>query len=285
MWELRYSELINKILHSGEKRPSRAGNTYSLFGEAIVIDSGVGFPLLHGRKMHYKGVLGELAAFLRGPKNISDFQKFGCNFWDSWGFKSHPEPIMDGKQWGDVIPKEGDLTLDYGNAWLDFNGVNQLAALVDKLTNNPHDRRMVISNWRPDRLAELSLPCCHMFYQWYVRDGKYLDMIWYQRSVDTMVGLPSNIISAATWNIILAQQCGYTPGLVKMMLGDTHIYENHVTQTLDYLRQLKQLVSHGPVPIVNYAIDRTATVSNFKPEMFTIDKYEPMPNIKFELNV
>lgn len=268
MWEVKYSELVNRILHSGEKRPSRAGDTYSVFGEAITIDVSESFPLLHGRKMHYKGVLGELAAFLRGPKHVDDFKKFGCNFWDEWANK-----------------EDGSITLDYGNAWLDFNGVNQLDALVEKLINNPHDRRMLISNWRPDRLAELSLPCCHMFYQWYVRDRTHLDMLWYQRSVDTMVGLPSNIISAATWNIILANQCGYKPGRVKMVLGDTHIYANHVPQTLDYLRQLKDFTSKRSLYSIKYEIDKTATVKNFHPDMLVLGQYEPMPSIKFDLNV
>lgn len=273
MWEAEYSRLINRILYSGERKPSRAGDTYSLFGEALAIDLHYGFPLLHGRKMFYEGVLGELAAFLRGPKHIDDFKKFGCNFWDSWGAE-----------------KGGELELDYGNAWIDFNGVNQLEELVDKLKNNPNDRRMLVSNWRPDRLAELSLPCCHILYQWYVRDGKHLDMIWYQRSVDTMVGLPSNVISCAAFNIILAHQCGYRPGRIKLLLGDTHIYSNHIEPTLVYLRQLQSILTNtGDLNKlkmqVDYSVDSNVRIDNFKPDMINIGDYNPQPAVKFDLNV
>lgn len=265
-WEAQqYGTLVNKILHKGQKRPSRAGHTYSIFGETIEIDLSDGsFPLLQGRKMFFKGVLGELAAMLRGPKSVADFEKYGCNYW---------------KDWAD---EDGSLRVDYGNAWIDYNGVNQLEQLVDKLINNPDDRRMLISAWRPDKLGDLSLPCCHLLYQWYVRDGKYLDMVWYQRSVDTMVGLPSDIILCAAWNILLAQQCGYTPGVIKLVLGDTHIYANHVEPTLDYIKQLNTLKEHKPI---KYALDPTANVNNFRPEMFVMNEYEPCDAVKFDLNV
>lgn len=269
MWEVdQYSKLINRILHKGDRRETRAGACYSLFGEAMVIDLSKGFPLLQGRKMFYKPVFGEMAAMLRGPKHVDDFRKFGCNYWDEWA------------------ASDGSMKLDYGNAWIDFNGVNQIAQLVDKLKNNPTDRRMIVSGWRPDHIAELSLPCCHMLYQWYVREGKYLDMIWYQRSVDTMVGLPSNVIQASVWNMLLANECGYIPGTVKMVLGDTHIYANHVAPTLEYLRQLNEVARvQQPQEGFLYNLDKSATVTNFRPDMLEISGYNPMPAIKFELNV
>lgn len=276
-WEVhQYAKLINEILYKGEKRASRVGNTYSVFGKTLTIDCSDGFPLLRGRKMFYKPVLGELAAMLRGPKHVDDFKKFGCNYWDDWAAKPG-DCLYDGEE-----AKGGELNVDYGNAWLDFNGFNQLEDLVYKLKNNPDDRRMIISAWRPDRLHELSLPCCHMMYQWYVREKEYLDMIWYQRSVDTMIGLPSDIILGAVWNIILARQCGYKPGLVQFMLGDTHIYENHISGTLEYMRQLRDIGESQGLP---YSIAENVTVDNFKPDMINVKNYNPRPAIKFELNV
>lgn len=277
MWEAQqYGKLINKILHQGYKKPSRAGHTYSIFGEIIEIDLKEGFPLLQGRQMYYKPVLGELAAMLRGPKHVDDFKKFGCNYWDSWAAEEG-DCLHDGE-----LAKGGELELDYGNSWVDFNGVNQLEILVDTITKNPNDRRMLISSWRPDRLHELSLPCCHLLYQWYVREDRYLDMIWYQRSVDTMVGLPSDIILGAAWNIILAQQCGYEPGVVKFMLGDTHIYSNHVEPTLDYIKQLNTVTEPKSA---DYTLAPGSTVFNFRPDMLSISDYKPKSPIKFKLNV
>lgn len=266
-WEnLQYAALVKDILNNGEERHSRAGATLSLFAKQLTIDlQKEGFPLLKGRKIFYGPVLGELAALLRGPTCVEDFKKFGCNYWDAWA------------------DKDGKLMLDYGNAWLNFNGVNQLDNLVDSLTNNPTDRRMLITGWRPDRLAELSLPCCHLLYQWYVRDDTYLDMLWYQRSVDVMVGLPSDIILASMWTMLLAKQCNYLPGTIHMCLGDTHIYENHISGAVKYLRKLRTTVLTQPFK--DWALDPAATVYNFEPSMFTLGaKYNPT-TIKFNLNV
>lgn len=273
MWEFEYKKLIDKIITQGEKRDTRAGEVYSIFGEKLVIDIEDRFPLLMGRKMFYKPVLGELAAMLQGPKNIADFKKYGCNYWDSWGAKAGG-CLYDGEE-----AKGGELQLDYGNAWLDFNGVNQLEKLVHTLKTNPNDRRMIITGWRPDRLGELSLPCCHTLYQWYVRDGKYLDMIWYQRSVDTMIGLPSDIILAAMWNILLANECGYKPGRVILMLADTHIYTNHLEGVNNYMNS--NITADKP----KYHVDSIASVFNFHPDMLHLGDYKPNNGIKFELNV
>jgi thymidylate synthase len=279
-WEkAQYAQLIDKILNHGEKRESRAGPVYSLFGEVIDIDMSVDFPLLQGRKMFYEGVLGELAAMFRGPKNVADFKEHGCNYWDAWGMKEGDEiRICDNVT---ETVEAGHLELDYGNSWIDFNGVNQLENLVNTLKSNPLDRRMLVTGWRPDRLDKLSLPCCHMLYQWYVREGKFLDMVWYQRSVDTMVGLPSDIVLCAAWNAVIAKQTGFAPGRIRLVLGDTHIYQNHLDGVMDYMRAL-QKTEIMPIP---YNLNDETTYKTFVPSHLTIAAYTPKPAIKFKLNV
>lgn len=65
-------------------------------------------------------------------------------------------------------------------------------------------------------------------------------MIWYQRSVDIMVGLPSDIAVAAVWNIMLANEVGLKPGSLTFMLGDCHIYEQHYMAVEQYKKQFHQ---------------------------------------------
>ncbi|PIR06664.1 MAG: thymidylate synthase [Candidatus Komeilibacteria bacterium CG11_big_fil_rev_8_21_14_0_20_36_20] len=285
--EWSYKSLIREILAEGLKKETRNGATISLFGKTLAFDTSKTFPLIRSRKMFYKPVIGELAAMLKGPKHINDFKQYGCNYWDAWGAEK------EGCLYDEEQAKGGELNLDYGNAWLDFNGYNQLKELINTLQTNPNNRRMIISAWRPDRLDELSLPCCHLLYQWYTRteivnekEVTFLDMIWYQRSVDTMVGLPSDIILAAAWNIILANQCGFTSGNITMILGDTHIYENHLPQVDIFLNTTLSDYPNLRFPDApSYSIDKDATVFNFKPEMLNINNYISGPVIKFELNV
>lgn len=263
-FEQDYIALIYEILSQGNYRNTRNHPTYSLFGKTLVIDElrEGKFPLITGRKMYPKGIIGEFAAFLHGVTKVADFEKFGCNYW---------------KQWAN---DDGSINVDYGNSWRNFNGYNQLAKLIETLKTNPADRRMLISGWRPDKLAELSLPCCHLLYQWYVNPKTdELEMIWYQRSVDTLVGLPSDIVLAAIWNILLANVTGYKPGRITMMLGDTHIYANHSALAVDYCRQAEQ-ACEAP----NYFIKLESNFDNFVPSHLQIVDYNPSNPIKFEVH-
>lgn len=259
-YEANYKKLVKKILDTGELRAGRNGNTKAIFGETLTIDLNSGFPLLTSRRIYYKGVFGELAAMLRGPKTLKDFKDYGCNYWDLW---ARPD---------------GNIDIDYGNAWLDFNGVNQLEALVTGLIENPHGRRHMVTGWRPDRLDKVSLPCCHYAYQWYVRDNKYLDMLWHQRSVDTMIGLPSDVVFASAWNIILANEVGLIPGKITFTLGDTHIYEEHIEQAKEYLTLLTL-----ELPDYRLTVPKMACHTMFTPSWIEIENYSYLTEMKFEL--
>jgi len=266
-FEKDYVALIGYISERGCVKSTRNARTKSLFGVQFYFDdlNYSTLPILQGRKIYTSGVIGELAAMLKGPKTVQDFKDQGCNYWDAWR------------------DDEGKLNVDYGNLWLDFNGVNQLEAVVNSLKNDPSSRRHLISGWKPDNVADLSLPCCHYSYQWYVTDDGHLDMVWVQRSVDVMVGLPSDILLAAVFNILMAQTVGLTPGTVTMQFGDTHIYESHKPGVAAYLEQAKVLDLNLSEPQWNLA--KEATVFNFVPSMLEIVNYSHAPAINFKLEV
>lgn len=259
-FEQRYGELIHSLLQRGYLREGRNGATTGAFGLGIAIDSVM--PILTGRKIHCKGIIGELATMLTGSNKLEDFKKNGCNYWDAWA------------------KPDGTIDLDYGTAWRNFNGVDQLAELIDGLKTNPYGRRHIITGWRPDRLKEVALPCCHILYQWYVNGQNELEMLWYQRSVDVMVGLPSDAIFAYLFNRLVAQTVGLEAGKIQMVLGDTHIYANHIVNALEYLKQPIHKVKYN-----DFYLDPEATVFNFNPTHFKVNRYEHGPSLKFDLNV
>src|SRR6266436_6506599 len=98
-YEEQYCNLILDVVENGVLNQTRNGKTKSVFGRSFVIDEleRGEFPLLNGRKLFYKPVLGELTAFFQGPKHKEDFKKYGCNYWDEFA------------------DAEGNLKLDYGN--------------------------------------------------------------------------------------------------------------------------------------------------------------------------
>ena len=44
-------------------------------------------------------------------------------------------------------------------------GFDQLLDVLNKIKNNPDDRRIVLSAWNPSDLNLMALPPCHMFAQ------------------------------------------------------------------------------------------------------------------------
>lgn len=261
---------IMKSLQREPQRSTRNAITQAAFGKTLQLPSMAAgyFPLLNGRKLFYKGVIGEMAAFLKGPKTLKDFEDQGCNYWSLWS------------------KKDGGISVDYGNSWLDFNGVNQLSAVVDSLKNDPYGRRHVISGWNPANLATLDLPCCHYAYQWFVNLDGTLDMLWHQRSADWMIGVPSDIILAAVFNALMAKTTGYLPGRITMTFGDTHLYESHEQGMDTYEAQFwayYKAERAQPEWFPSYSLDPDATLFNFTPNMIHIHNYNPAPAVKFHL--
>lgn len=263
LFESEYTNLIEDILMYGERVKGRNGYVRKLFSRNLTIDMSDSnkFPLLNTRKIFYAGILGEFAAFVRGPKHISDFERWGCNYWKNWS------------------KADGSIEVDYGNAWL---ADGQLDRLIDTLKSNPHDRRLIISGWRPSMLDQLDLPCCHLMYQWFVREEKYLDMMWYQRSVDTMIGLPSDIVLAAIFNILIANQVGLKPGKLSMILGDTHIYEEHIDGANEFISSANPFYDRS-YPTYELAAPAGMDIRMFEPSMIQISGYSPKQVMTFKV--
>lgn len=198
-----YRELVEEVLENGTKRETRNGTTLSLFGTSMKFDiEETGLPLLSWRKIFTKGVVGEFLGFLQDAKTVEEFEALGCPYW---------------KLWAD---EDGKLELDYPPR-------EQWDLLIQGIKDDPMSRRHIINVWDHKRLDELSLPCCHFNYQFYVRDGR-LDLIWTQRSLDIAVGLPSDLILACLYLEEIGQKTGLEPGRVTMNFGDSHIYEEHI---------------------------------------------------------
>lgn len=265
-FELNYASLVNEVLLDGETRKTRNATTRSLFAKTLTINMhGANImPIITGRKSWYKGVLGEFAALVRQPKSLADFEKWGCNYW---------------KKWADA---EGNLNVDYGNAWFKDG---QIEHLKNCLANNRTDRRMLINGWVPSNLANLSLPCCHYSYQFYVRESGHLDMLWNQRSADLMIGVPADILLGYTWLITLANEFGLKVGRLTMVFGDVHIYDSHGKNATLYCERV--LNTDYKLGMRKPTYELTSPVGTpfeaFEPAHLKISDYDTLGPLEFEL--
>lgn len=253
-FEQAYMNLVTEVITRGEHRPSRAGFTVGVFGATFQTDClerGY-FPILTQRKIFPAGILGELEAFLKGAEDLQTFKDAGCNYWDAnaaeWAPNKHT-PV--------ALQKVGRI---YGAHWRNWTGaqgtVDQLANLVTSLRTDPYSRRHLLTTYNPAELAEGCLPPCHVLAQFNVRTTKQLDCIVTMRSVDLCLGLPSDVILYATLLLLLCNEAGYAPGKLTFMLGDTHVYRNHIDQFQEHANRPMH-------PLPQFKLPKSAGINTF----------------------
>jgi len=241
-----YNELISKVLFEGVVSDDRTGTgTVSLFGEQLRFDLSEGFPAITTKKLAWKAVVAELLWFIEGSgdeRRLAEIQ-FGTrdpNKKTIWTANANAD------YWAPKAQYEGDLGRPYGVQWRDWQKpnntgrVDQVANLIEGLKKDPFSRRHIITAWNPGELDQMALPPCHMLAQFYVRDNK-LSCQMYQRSQDIFLGGPFNIASYSLLTHMVAQVCDLQVGNCILVIGDAHIYLNH-------LDQVKEQLTRTPFP-------------------------------------
>ncbi len=133
------------------------------------------FALLTTKRVFFRGVLEELLWFVAGKTDSKLLMEKGVHIWDGNGSRE----FLDSR--GLQHRREGDLGPVYGFQWRHFGatygtcdddytgqGVDQLKDVIEKIKNNPTDRRILLSAWNPKDLGLMALPPCHMFAQFFV---------------------------------------------------------------------------------------------------------------------
>ena len=246
--ENQYLHLIRDILTEGTICEGRNGLTKSIFGAAMhfSLDDGK-IPLLTTKKVAWKTCLKELLWFLKGSTSNHKLKAEGVKIWNA----NASREFLDSR--GLTHLEEGDLGPVYGHQWRHFNanyldcdtdytgqGIDQLQNIIDCLKDPEQrtSRRLVMSAWNPCQIDQMALPPCHVLCQFNVSDGNKLSCSLYQRSGDVGLGVPFNIASYSMLTHILAKHCGLVAHEFVCMLGNAHIYDDHLTALEEQL-QLK----------------------------------------------
>ena len=278
--DLQYQELLQEILDNGTEKEDRTGTgTISLFGKQIKHNMKEGFPLLTTKKVYFDGIVTELLWFLKGDTNIKWLIEKNCNIWTGDAYKKYLNRFLGHEDvpsidWfsSEIVENEefakkfGDLGPLYGKQWTDwggwfseshgnsdgtlgfhFNGIDQIQILIDTLKSDPNSRRLMVNSWNVGELDQMTLPPCHYGFQCYVKDEKYLSLMWNQRSVDTFLGLPFNIASYGLLLEIIAKEVNMVPHELIGNLGDVHLYKNHIEQA-------KEQLTRKPYPLPKFTL-------------------------------
>lgn len=285
-----YLDIVNYVLQNGKFKNNRTGiGTYTVTGYMFQHDMQIGFPLLTTKQVGFCTVASELEFFIKGLTDKRWLQKRNNHIWDEW---ATPTKAAYGNSDIDksIMAKETDLGPIYGYQWRYWGtkytnsttryydtGIDQLAWVVSELKRNPESRRMLVSAWNVDDVPSMALPPCHYAWQVTVVDGK-LNLLWNQRSVDTMLGLPFNIASYGLLLHLLSKETRIPAGKLVGFLADTHVYENHVDGAREQLsrnvRQLPTISTPGFKSIFDWEYKHSK-----------IHDYNPHPRIKFDVAV
>jgi thymidylate synthase len=275
----QYLDALKFVLENGKVREDRTGTgTIGIFGMQSRYDLSLGFPAVTTKKLAFRACLGELLWFLEGSSDERRLAEITHGTRSASKKTIWTDNAMS-KYWLPNAQFIGDLGRVYGVQWRDFGGVDQVVELVNNIKRDPYGRRHILTAWNPGQLDQMALPPCHCFAQFYVSaDGK-LSCQMYQRSCDMFLGVPFNIASYSLLTHMIAQVCGLEAGEFVHVLGDAHIYLNHV-------EQVKEQLAREPLPLPTLWINLDVRdILNFTMEDFRLDGYTSHDRIKAPMAV
>ena len=287
-----YLDIVRNVLEYGERKENRTGtDTIAIAGAMFEHDMDAGFPMLTTKKVPFKAVASELEFFIKGLTDKKWLQDRNNHIWDEWA-NPKKAPYGHDEAAKAKMKNERDLGAIYGFQWRHFNaeyknydsnytgqGIDQLKKLTETLKTNPNDRRMIVSAWNPSMLSQMGLPPCHYCFQVTVINGK-LNLLWNQRSVDTMLGLPFNIASYALLLHLLAKESGLKEGKLVGFLADTHIYVNHIDGAKEQLTRDPNIY-----PLPTLQTENFTSIFDWKCENSKVLNYQSFPKIEFAIAV
>lgn len=287
----QYLDLMADVLENGTRQANRTDiDAISLPGAMLKFDLRKGFPAVTTKRLAYKSSLAEMVAFLRGYDNAAQFRALGCKFWDKnanenaqWLANVHRKPGLD------------DLGRVYGVQWRDWKGadgksVDQVMVALNTIRNDPTNRRIIISAWRPDEFNQMALPPCHVMYQFLVNvEQNTLNLCLFQRSADLGLGVPMNICGASWLLSLFARLTGYQAGVFTHFLSDAHIYVNHVDQVREQIQRrphaLPQLLINDRVPEFHRDGFHPEWIDQVEPSDFSLVGYTHEPALDMAMAV
>lgn len=199
--------------------------------------------------------------------------------------------------------------------------IDQIGNLINTLKTNPDDRRMIVTAWNVADIDKMILPCCHYGFQVWTRELNHnerfeiykrtsgrdlaenisglnfkqfhfdeynipkraISLMWNQRSVDTLLGLPFNIASYGLLLEILAKEVNMVPDELIGTLGDTHLYLNHLDQANEQMARIPYKLPKLDIKL-HFNNEPSFVPENWLVGDFQIEDYQSHATIKAALS-
>lgn len=143
----------------------------------------------------------------------------------------------------------GIIAGGYGKRLFDWNGINQIENIINRLKDKPESRKAVVQIFDRNDIIELfNDVACTCSLQFMVRENK-LHLITYMRSNDACLGLPHDIFCFTMIQEIVARTIGVELGVYKHVVGSLHVYTKDIETVNAYINEGYQSTKH-PMPIM-----------------------------------
>lgn len=191
--------------------------------------------------------------------------------------------------------------------------IDQLANLIEQIKTNPDSRRLLFTAWNVAEIEEMALPPCHLLAQFWTRElslyerldhlkkqevafklketeaathasldaldvpKRAISCLMYQRSADTCLGVPFNLVQYALLTHLIAQSVNMLPEDFIWVGGDVHVYDNQHEGARVQLGR-NPITHSAPRVVLNAEV---TNLFDFSFEDIQVVDYEPHPAIQF----
>ena len=247
--ENQYLNLLKEILFENNIKESRNANVYSKFGTRMEFDLRNGFPIITTKRVPWKTVLRELLWFISGSTDNRILKDKRVNIWNANGSREFLDSRGLNLETDDLGPVYGFQWRHFGAEYVDFDtdyngqGIDQLRNIINMIKSNPSSRRLILNSWNAIDIDKMALPPCHVMVQFNI-DKEFIDCQLYQRSGDMFLGVPFNITSYAFLLHIIGHLTNYIPRKLVHIIGDSHIYSEHIDAVNKQLMRVPNRFPH-----------------------------------------
>lgn len=277
-YEDNYLNMLYDIIKNGDELEGRNGKVWSQFGNVLEFDLKKGFPLLTTKKTFWKGVVEELAFFLKGKTDTKELINKGIKIWEPNTNVEFLKKMNLPYDEYDMGPMYGFNLVHFGEQYKGcdkkYKGYNQIKYCINLLKTDPFSRRIIMTTYNPAQAKEGVLYPCHgISIMFKVTKNFELNCLMTQRSADMCCGVPFNIASYALLVHLLCNvvnntsQYKYTPGKLKMIFNDAHVYKEHYDNAI---RQILRKPYAFPQLIINKKMN---TITDFSFEDLELIDY------------
>jgi len=309
----QYLDLLTQALSGEDSDTERTGaGTIGVYQRQARFNLEEGFPILTTKRVYWKGVVEEALWFLRGETNIRSLAQKNVDIWTSDALRYNlPKVIESGLMTQDeintakteakagnyeranaligkfkqkIVEDEnfanlaGNLGPVYGAQWRGTNGaksIDQISDLEKELKKGGSSRRMIVTAWDSSQVKDMALPACHLMWQVHISpETKKLHLGWYQRSCDTILGVPFNIASYGLIANLLAHTHGFEKGELIGTFGDLHVYKPHIPAAREQL-----LREPKPLPTLNIKTKKDS-ITQYTSDDIELVGYKPHPKLE-----